>query len=114
MEETTNSAARLLSLINEAQIHPPNTEIRIVWGSVLGISPDNTSKILEAISKLISLLNIVKKDVIQIEGIDHNIYIKHIIKIEEAFSRTTIHDQWNRMNNYIDKLRISHYTQNLC
>lgn len=102
MLTANNPAGRLYLLLADARTKPPNTVVRQVWADVFGVSPDSPIDILQSMAQLINLILEAKDAVTQLDDINHDIYLRPLNKIGDAFSKINLETQWDNFRNNID------------
>jgi len=102
MVERDNPAGRLWHILNEAKQKEANKRVRQVWAEIFDLDPESDSKILEKTAHLIGLLVKVKRGIESAEGLNRDLYLERLPRIEEAFLSVRLTDQWKSFDNRLD------------
>lgn len=69
---------------------------------IFDLDPESDSKILEKTAHLIGLLVKVKRGIESAEGLNRDLYLERLPRIEEAFLSVRLTDQWKSFDNRLD------------
>jgi len=96
---TNNPAGRLLELMAVARKIPKNVNGGDAWRQVLSDEDEESlelDSLLERLSRVVVLPAAIRRDVTSVEGINHDLYLRHMGVWERAFSsRIRFDAQWS-------------------
>jgi hypothetical protein len=98
---TDNPAKRLLDILNEARTKG-NQPISKLWGSVFEIEEIDTSTCYRILGHLNSLVDSVEIRVKQIEGLNHELYLRDLPTIRQIICPRSLDENWNNLKKPLD------------
>jgi hypothetical protein len=103
LEVKSDPAGRLCDLLQAAKAKHDNTKVRAVWASVFGVEESDTGAILRMLSDLIQISYKTKDRILQLENIEHSLYLKPFQNIERLFSQINLEAQWQASKRCLDE-----------
>lgn len=97
-----NPAGRLHGILTEALPLQANKPARQAWAKVFKIDVSATGKLLYDLAELTELLRLSRERIEQIEGIDHDLHLQPIEKLEDAFATMNVNAAWNDFKAHLD------------
>jgi hypothetical protein len=105
-----NSAARLHVILGKVRSMSPTTKAADAWRAILSErGPGDQLKFLQRFGRLMGMPLLVKNEILQIPAIDHEMYLRWIPQVEQAFFMQslsgTVPDMLNRIDqNVLDRI----------
>lgn len=105
MDEYTNSATRLLAVIEKLQANPVGTPIALVWAQVLGLDTDKTKEDPHDLREKLSLirleLNLVQKQM-EAKPFSQGLYKPYLGNIRNVVSVSNLDSQWGNFKHLLN------------
>ncbi|EHK8985818.1 hypothetical protein KCU38_002834 [Vibrio vulnificus] len=112
MKVKSDAAGRLLDILTEAKSKSEKWRSRQVWASVFNIPENDSGSLLLMLAELIRLSDQTKKQLIAIDDIDHQLFLKPFVNVERIFSILNLESSWQPSKQLLDDVTI--YGLNVC
>jgi hypothetical protein len=101
MPAINNPAGRLYGILAEARKSQDGAHIRQVWGTIFGVDPSDTPRVLSLVIQLMDLVGDTRECIEAMENIDKETYLKPIQDVEKAFSVANLDAPWSHFKGHI-------------
>ncbi|WP_217517434.1 hypothetical protein [Vibrio metschnikovii] len=112
MKVRSDAAGRLLDILTEAKSKSEKLRARQVWASVFNIPENDSGSLLLMLAELIRLSDQTKKQLIAINDIDHQLFLKPFANVERILSTLNLDGSWQSSKQLLDDVTI--YGLNIC
>ena len=103
MEIKTEPAGRLFDILQEAKRKSENYTARKVWSEIFEVEEQDTSTLLKMLADLIRLMHLSKRNIEELNDIEHELYLKPFSRLEVIFSQVNLDAQWKAWRDQIDE-----------
>lgn len=112
MRVKSDAAGRLLDILTEAKSKSEKLKARQVWASVFEIPENDSGSLLLMLAELIRLSDQTKKQLTEIDDIDHQLFLKPFVNVERILSTLNLEASWHPSKQLLDDVTI--YGLNIC
>ncbi|GAD78594.1 hypothetical protein [Vibrio ezurae] len=112
MRVKSDAAGRLLDILTEAKSKSEKLRTRQVWASVFDIPESDSGSLLLMLAELIRLSDQTKKQLTEIDDIDHQLFLKPFVNVERMLSTLNLETSWHSSKHLLDDVTI--YGLNIC
>lgn len=102
MEVKSDPAGRLCDLLQDARRKGDTNKVRAVWASVFGVDESDTGSILRMLADLIQVSYQTQERIKELDGIDHELFLKPFINIEKLLSQLNLDASWQSGKRFLD------------
>ena len=100
---TDNPAKRLLAILTEAiNVSGKSQQVGHMWAEMFGYSADDTAAIYRIIGPLVDLIDSVELRVKQIEGLNHDLYLRDLPTIRRIVCPDNLQGDWRTIRKPLD------------
>lgn len=97
-----NPAQRLLNILEHGKQFGTNQTCKTVWCEILEVEPKSTHMLLGRIGKTMALADEIVSELGKLENVKVERYLAWIPRLETAFSKSPLDQQWGNFINHVD------------
>lgn len=102
MAKLDNPAGRLYEVLNKVRKRSDDVSIATVWAGYFNVSLKDTTAIYVHLVELMNLVDRARRDIQQLQDVDHDIYLQPFENIEQALNYANLSEYWRQVKQYLD------------
>lgn len=103
MNVKTEPAGRLVDILQAAKTKHDQSKVKTVLAEVFNLDETDTESLLRIVADLIQLVYKTKKQIEEMENVNHDLYLKPFTRLELMLSTINLEAHWKSWKNYLDE-----------
>lgn len=96
-----NAAGRLHQIFAKGHLQSRQISQIEAWSNVLDVPAGNNSLLMRRIGHVMELPSLIKEEIIQLENVSHEIFLRWTSSVDDAFTYLNFHNSWDSFINRI-------------